>query len=64
MKPIFLITLQEDDKGHIVISSDHVGPMSKAFDIGCEIMNHLLAAEAQNPGIMTVQPLMLSSELQ
>ena len=60
----FLILLQEDDNGHIVISSDHVGPMSKVFDIGCEIMNNLLAAEAQNPEMLTVMPLMLSSELQ
>lgn len=59
----FLILIREDEKGHIWIESDSLG-IGKAFDVGCEILNNLVAAEAQNPLSLTVQPLMISSDLQ
>lgn len=57
----FLIYIQEDENGHVWIQSDSVGQMGKAFDIGCEIINNLVAAEAANPDSLTVGDLMISS---
>ena len=59
-----MIYIQEDETGHVWIQSDSVGDMGKAFDLGCEIMNNLLACEAQNPTRLTVGSLMISSGLQ
>jgi len=64
LRPSFLIYIQQDEKGHLWIQSDSVGPIGKAFELGCEILNNLVAAEAQNPTHLTVQPLMISSEFQ
>ena len=65
-KPLgkFLIYIQEDESGHIWIQADSVGPEGKAFDLGCEIMNNLLACEAQNPTQLTVGSLMISAGVQ
>jgi len=60
----FLIYIQEDENGHVWIQADSVGDMGKAFDLGCEIMNNLLACEAQNPTRLTVGDLMISSGVQ
>lgn len=59
----FLILIREDDQGHVWVESDSLG-IGKAFSVGCEILNNLVAAEAQNPLSLTVQPLMISSDLQ
>jgi hypothetical protein len=60
----FLIYIQEDEEGHVWIQADSVGQPGKAFNVGCEIMNNLLAAEAQNPSQLTVGDLMISSGFQ
>jgi len=60
----FLIYIQEDENGHVWIQADSVGQLGKAFNVGCEIMNNLLAAEAQNPSQLTVGDLMISSGFQ
>ena len=60
----FLIYIQEDENGHVWIQADSVGDMGKAFDLGCEIMNNLLACEAQNPTRLTVGSLMISAGVQ
>jgi len=60
----FLIYIQEDENGHIWIQSDSVGQPGKAFDLGCEIVNNLLACEAQNPTQLTVGDLMISAGVQ
>ncbi len=60
----FLIYIQEDENGHVWIQADSVGQPGKAFELGCEIVQNLLACEAQNPSQLTVGDLMISSGFQ
>lgn len=57
----FLIYIQEDENGHVWIQADSIGQSGKAFDLGCEIVQNLLACEAQNPTQLTVGDLMISA---
>jgi len=60
----FLIYIQEDEEGHVWIQADSVGQLGKAFNVGCEMVQNLLACEAQNPTQLTVGDLMISSGFQ